>query len=256
MAKVKASTFREPTKTANLDKWYRRQLRKVSKMVDVIAREAYEETDPEGMAELIQTRLFSYRDTLDAWARDVSATMLKRAAQADYDVWKKVGKDLSTDMKRMLKKEGVGTTFAQLQGEQVDLIKSIPQTAAERVHEWAQKAMTDGTRPDVLAAKIRDEIGGVSESHAMLIARTETARARSNFTQARAKAVGSTGYIWHAVKDSGTRSRHRELDGTVQRWDAPPITDYGKGGAPIRSAPGCIFNCRCWAEPIFPEEIK
>ena len=225
-------------------------------MVDLIAREAYEETDPEGMAELIQARLFSYTDTIDAWARDVSSTMLRRAAQADYDVWRKVGKDLSSDMKRMLKQEGVGTTYAKLQSEQVDLIKSIPQTAADRVHEWAQKAMTEGTRPDQLAAKIRDEIGGVTESHAMLIARTETSRARSNFTQARAKAVGSTGYIWHAVKDSGTRSRHRELDGTVQTWDNPPITDYGKGGAPIRSAPGCIFNCRCWAEPIFPKEIK
>ena len=224
-------------------------------MVGLIAREHYDETDPEGMAALIQERLFSYSDTIDAWANAVAETMIKRAAQADYDVWKKVGQDLSADMKRKLREEGAGTIFKKLQADQVDLIKSIPRTAAERVHDWATKAMTEGQRPDTIAKRIRDEIGGVTESHALLIARTETARARSNFTEARAKAVGSTGYIWHCVHDSGTRPRHRALDGSVQKWDSPPVTDYGKGGAPIRSHPGAIFNCRCWAEPIFPKNL-
>lgn len=224
-------------------------------MVDLIAKEHYDETDPQGMAELIQARLFSYTDTIDGWARAVSGTMLKRAAKADYDVWRKVGQALSAEMKRRLKEEGTGSTFSKLQLEQVELIKSIPRTAAERVHDWAQQGMTEGLRPADIAQKIRDQIGGVTESHATLIARTETARARTSFTQARAKAVGSTGYIWHCVHDSATRGRHRELDGTVQRWDAPPITDYGKGGVPIRSAPGCVWNCRCWASPILPEEF-
>lgn len=224
-------------------------------MVDLIAREYYDETDPEGMAELIQARLFSYSDTIDAWATAVATTMLKRASQADYDVWRKVGQELSADAKRMLKSDAVGSTFDKLQAEQVELIKSIPRDAAQRVHDWAAKGMTEGARPDVIAKKIRDEIGGVTESHALLIARTETARARSNFTEARAKAVGSTGYIWHSVHDSGTRDRHRALDGTVQTWKKPPISDYGKGGAPVRSHPGCIWNCRCWAEPIFPRDL-
>lgn len=225
-------------------------------MVDLIASEAYEENNPEGMAAQIQGRLFSYAETIDEWALSVSATMLKRAAQADYDVWRKVGKELSADMKKKLKEEGAGTTFRRLQAEQVRLIKSIPRTAAERVAKWAADGMTEGIRADVLAKKIRDELGGVTESRALLIARTETARARSNFTQARAQAVGSTGYIWHSVNDSGTRARHRELNGTTQRWDSPPVTDYGKGGSPIRSHPGYVFRCRCWAEPIFPKVIE
>ena len=131
-------------------------------MGDLIAREYYDETDPEGMDALIQERLFSYSDTIDAWATAVATTMLKRASQADYDVWRKVGQELSADAKRMLKSDAVGSTFDKLQAEQVELIKSIPRDAAQRVHDWAAKGMTEGTRPDVIAKKIRDEIGGVT----------------------------------------------------------------------------------------------
>ena len=54
-----------------------------------------------------------------------------------------------------------------------------------------------------------------------------------------------------AVGDGAVRSRHKALDKTVHAWSDPPICDVGAGGVPIRSHPGCVFNCRCWPEPIF-----
>ncbi|HIV44705.1 MAG TPA: minor capsid protein [Candidatus Parasutterella gallistercoris] len=132
----------------------------------------------------------------------------------------------------------------------------MPMEAAKKAQEWAASGLSDGQRYADIAQRIKNELGGVTESRAICIARTETARARSNFTQARAQAVGSTHYVWHTVGDNAVRPRHRELDRTVHSWSDPPICDVGAGGTPIRSHPGCVFNCRCWPEPLFYEKDK
>lgn len=191
--------------------------------------------------------------TLEAWAWTVADTMLRRVATDDYDTWTRVSENLSRETKKRLKDAVVGPEFARLQREQVDLIKSIPLSAAEKVHEWTQAGLSEGSRYSTIAKKIREELGSVSDSKAMLIARTETARARSNFTQARAKSVGSTHYIWHTVGDGAVRPRHAHLDGKIFAWNDPPVCDQGKGGTPVRANPGCVWNCRCWAEPLFPK---
>lgn len=146
--------------------------------------------------------------------------------------------------------------FNRLREEQVALIRSLPMEAAKKAQEWVASGLSDGQRYADIAQRIKNELGGVTESRAICIARTETARARSNFTQARAQAVGSTHYVWHTVGDNAVRPRHRELDKTVHAWSDPPICDVGAGGTPIRSHPGCVFNCRCWPEPLFYEKDK
>lgn len=223
----------------------------MAKQVALIARQFNDENDLFAAAETVQQQLFSYADTIEAWAGDVSDIMLKRADQADYDTWLKVGKEMSAATRRRLKSAAIGLTHRRLQDEQVTLIKSLPLDAAKKVHEWATEGMTKGMRYPDIAKRIREELGAVTETRAICIARTETARARTNFTQARAQAVGSTGYIWRTVGDGAVRPMHAALDGTVQRWDAPPVCERGRGGEPIRAAPGCVWNCRCYAEPIF-----
>lgn len=193
---------------------------------------------------------------LDEWARSVADIMLRRAASADYDTWLRIGQKISRETRRKLKDAAAGPIFNRLREEQVALIRSLPMEAAKRAQEWAASGLSDGQRYADIAQRIKNELGGVTESRAICIARTETARARSNFTQARAQAVGSTHYVWHTVGDNAVRPRHRELDKTVHSWSDPPICDVGAGGTPIRSHPGCVFNCRCWPEPLFYEKEK
>lgn len=221
--------------------------------MNLIAQEYDEDTDPITAAAQVYKRLFDYSVSLEAWASTVSKTMLEKAAKDDYDTWTKTGEKISRETKKRLKDAVVGPEFARLQAEQVALIKSIPLDAAKKVHQWTQAALSEGQRYSSIAKKIKTELGDVSDTKAILIARTETARARSNFTQARSKAVGSTHYVWHTVGDGAVRPRHAHLDGKIFAWDDPPICDTGKGGVPIRAAPGCCFNCRCWAEPLFPK---
>lgn len=228
-------------------------MKAISKQVARIAAEYKEDTDPISAAAAISKRLFDYSVSLDEWAMSVSDLLLKRVGADDYNTWERTAAKISRGTKAKLKDAVIGAEYSRLQREQVELIKSLPLEAAKKVHEWTKASLSEGGRQDALAKRIRDELGGVTESRAILIARTETARARTNFTQARAKAVGSTHYIWHTVGDGAVRPRHAALDGKVFAWNDPPITDVGKGGAPIRSAPGCVFACRCWAEPIFPK---
>ena len=263
MAARKARRFREPTATAAIDRWYRKKLRQLAKVVAQIGSEYAAEENPLIAADRIQGRLFSYADTLDQWASEVAATMLERVALADFKVWKDMGRKaweetgqrVGAATLKALRSDAVAPTFSKLQLEQVELIKSLPREAGLKVHEWATEGLARGQRYADIVGRIQDELGRVTESRAVLIARTETARARSNFTQARARAIGSTQYVWHTVGDGTVRPMHAALDGTVHDWSNPPVTDIGRGGIPIRSNPGCVFNCRCFAEPLFPKDI-
>lgn len=194
-------------------------------------------------AAVIQRRLFDYSEQLRDWAADVGGLMVKRTAKIDYDTWMRVGEGISRQTRKLLKSKAVGAEYSRLQQAQIDLITSLPRQAAQDVQEWVKDGLSKGQRFDEIAKRIKKDLGAKSDSRAVLIARTETARSRSNFTQARAKDVGSTHYIWHTVGDGTVRSMHAKLDGTIQRWDDPPVCEHGRGGMPVKGNPGTVWNC-------------
>lgn len=194
-------------------------------------------------AAVIQRRLFDYSEQIRDWAADVGGLMVKRTAKIDYDTWLRVGEGISRQTRKLLKSKGVGAEYSRLQQSQIDLITSLPRQAAQDVQEWVKDGLSKGQRFDEIAKRIKKDLGAKSDSRAVLIARTETARSRSNFTQARAKDVGSTHYIWHTVGDGTVRSMHAKLDGTIQRWDDPPVCEHGRGGMPVKGNPGTVWNC-------------
>lgn len=206
-------------------------------------REFRDETNPAKIADLVQGRLFSYSDSITQWAERVSGIFLRKAEKADYEDWKKLSEKLGKETRKILKEHGKGETFRALQSEQIILIKSLPQDAAKKVHEWAVEGMHKGERYDSIAQRIFDEIGIVTRNHATLIARTEASRAKANFQQARAMALGSSEYQWITMDDYRVRPLHARLDGRIFRWDSPPATDIGRGGQWLHSHPGAIFNC-------------
>ena len=122
--------------------------------------------------------------------------------------------------------------------------------AAQRVHDLATRAVIEGGRADEISGLIM-AIGGVTKSRANTIARTEISRATTVFTEARAKDLGSDGYIWRTSEDSDVRHDHQELNGQFIPWDKPPIADKRTGA---RAHAGCIYNCRCYPEPVIPED--
>ena len=133
-------------------------------------------------------------------------------------------------------------------GAQVSLIQSIPTKAAERVHKLVLENFEQQGRASEIAEEIKRS-GKVASSRATLIARTEVARTSSLLTQSRAEHVGSEGYIWRTVHDSDVRPSHKKMDGKFVKWNSPPTLDGMTGHA------GQLPNCRCFAEPVIPEEL-
>jgi SPP1 gp7 family putative phage head morphogenesis protein len=87
----------------------------------------------------------------------------------------------------------------------------------------------------------------VTESRAMLIARTEVAKANASINEARALSVGSEGYIWRTAGDADVRESHAEMDGQYVAWSDPPTLSDG-----TTTHAGAIYNCRCYSESVLP----
>lgn len=257
-ASRQARQFREPKRTAKNLAWYDKRLQMVAKAIGQIVRQ-YDET--KGLAENAQAitqALFDYQEGLKSWATEVASMMLSRVADDDFKTWEEyydeTSRKLSAQTRAVLQSQEKGSVYFGLMAKEVDLITSLPHDAAEKVHEWVTEGLSNGQRPEAIRGRIRQMLPDEIKNRATLIARTETARARSNFTEARARAVGSTHYIWKTVGDARVRPMHAALNNTIQSWDNPPLSDYGKGGEPIYSHPGCVWNCRCFASPLLPDE--
>ena len=170
--------------------------------------------------------------------------MLAETSRRDLRAWQQMTATLGREVRREIEETPTGQIMQESLDRAVDLITSLPREAGERVEHLATEALYTGARPADMVAEIM-RAGDVSESRAMLIARTETSRAQSELMKARAEHVGSTHFQWLCVMDADTRPSHRKLNGKVFRWDDPPECDPG-----YHALPGGIFNCRCVARPI------
>lgn len=226
---------------------YGRRLRHVGEYVGGVINTLWSPEDPNSETK-IRAALNAYGTWLRPWAEAAGASMLADVKRRDERVWKSMSKELGSGIQKLIDSEPEGELLKFLLAEQVHYITSLPLDAAQRVHELVLKNMEGGNRAKELADEIRRS-GEVSQSRAMLIARTETTRAASALVQVRAQTVGSEGYIWRSAEDSDVRPLHAKLDGTFHRWDTPPVA----GSKGERAHAGMIYNCRCYCEPVIPE---
>ena len=237
-----------PNRARKVEKKYGRQLRKIASYVDSIIK-GFDVTD-ETVYPSIVTALRKYTDSLDLWAKSASGKILMDVALRDERTWMIYAQDISVGLRKEIRETDIGAVMQKLIAEQTSLIKSLPLNAAQRVQDLATRAVIEGGRADEISGLIM-AIGGVTKARANTIARTEISKASTIFTQARAEALGSDGYIWRSSEDEDVRDRHKELNGKFFKWDDPPIADEKSG---IRAHAGCIWNCRCYPEPVIPEE--
>lgn len=231
-----------------IEREFARHLRKIATAVGHKV-EQFDVDDPAQMTAL-EHLLRQYSDLIRPWAKAVSKRMLTDVSRKDEREWNKVSKTMSESIKTELRKSSpIGKLLRTLQAEQVELITSLPLEAAQRVHELTLKNLEGSKRaPDIVKQIMRT--GEVTKSRANLIARTEIARASSLLTEARAKTIGSEGYIWRTSKDQDVRLSHKKMEGKFVRWDSPPTLTDG-----TTTHAGQIYNCRCYPEPVIPDDI-
>lgn len=227
---------------------YARQLRRIAEQVGVIVRGMAPNGFVENMAQ-IRNALSRYSEMLHPWAKAVAGRMIGEVARRDEQAWIELGNEMGRALKSEIRTAPTGAAMKELLEEQVNLITSLPLKAAERVHELTIRQLSNQGRAAEMAKEIM-RTSEVTKSRATLIARTETSRTVSAMTEVRARHVGAEQYIWRTALDSDVRPLHAKLEGKVFSWDDPPV--IGENGE--RGAPGSIYNCRCYAEPIIEDD--
>ena len=224
---------------------YNSQLRRVAQQVLSLLRGMTRGDKVD--ADAIIKALRDYSLLIQPWATSVAQYMVADIDRRNRKAWHQHSKELGQALRRELNEAQTGAAQRQLMEDSVRLITSLPRRAAEGVHELVQKNLTAGQRASTLIPKILD-LGSKTEWEARRIARTETARASSVLTQARAVYVGSEGYIWRTAGDADVRDSHAEMEGKYVRWDTVPKLSDG-----TQAHAGQIYNCRCFAEPVLPD---
>lgn len=243
--------------SASAEREFYRQLKKVAQASGHIVErhaEGARLTDERAM----QDELLAYSRKLGPWAERQAAKMLNQVQNSNARAYKQKSRAIGVALKSGVAEMDVGQTALALMNEQVGLIKSIPIEAGLRAQKIASENFFSGTRATAESVQqLAEEMGlstEVAVSRAMLIARTETARANAYINQSRATAVGSQQYRWHNSGDEAVRPSHKtyrgkRLQGMIFSWDDPPTLDDG-----MRGHPGTFPNCRCFAEPVFAGE--
>jgi len=253
MARKKLNLFK-PSEVA--EKQFYRQLKKVAEASGHIV-ERHADGAKINYPKEMMTELEKYSEKLGPWAIKQAAKLVDYVQRSNKRAYKNKAKNISEKLKE---DRNVIETAQLLMFEQVELIKSIPIEAGLRAQKIAFEAALSGTRAEVnedTVKELQKQMGmstQVARNRALVIARTETARATALINQSRAMAVGSRQYVWHNSGDAAVRPAHKtyrgkKLDGMIFSWDNPPTLDDG-----TTIHPGQIYNCRCFASPIFEDE--
>lgn len=249
--KDKADPRRAFKAARKVERQYTASLRRVARHIDEIIRSISPtgEMTMEALA-AVDSALSRYADVINPWAQAVASRMVAEVAARDEAAWFEVSRKMGRALRKEIETAPTGQVMRERLAEQVKLITSLPREAAERVRALANEGIVQGTRPAELAKEIL-RTGEVTESRAILIARTETSRTATELTRARAEHVGSPGYFWRTSDDSDVREDHRILNGQFIEWSKPPIADRRTG---VRAHAGCIYRCRCYPEVVIPED--
>lgn len=149
---------------------------------------------------------------------------------------------------RLRGEPGWARQIAAFRRANVAKIRSLAGEQLDEMREILSDAELGAWRVEDLRKTIKERFG-VTRSKADLLARDQVLKLNAAITQTRQRQAGVTSYVWSSSTDERVREEHRELDGTVQRWDDPPVTNP----AGDRNHPGEDYQCRCVAIPILPE---
>lgn len=199
--------------------------------------------------------LISYFENM---SREFTKKMFKDAKRKFI---KQFEKSVGADILKSLGERGLKEAFEAEVQNNVALIKSIPEKYFSKIQEMVVRNTLGQEKFEGGLVKSIQDLTHVTRKKAKLIARDQSAKAVSTFTQMRYENLGCKKYIWRNAQDkrvagnpsglypdpdpkSKYHGNHWDREGKVYYWDNPPPD--GNPGMPI--------NCRCYAEPIFDIE--
>lgn len=120
-------------------------------------------------------------------------------------------------------------------------------TIADDYLDDVEKIVREGVNSGITAKQLVDRVK-VTESRAQFIAVDQTGSILGQMTAERHQSIGIDKFQWDTSGDERVRDSHRELDGKIFSYDAPPTV----GGRKV--LPGEDYRCRCVAIPVFDND--
>jgi uncharacterized protein with gpF-like domain len=199
---------------------------------------------------------FAESGTFDEWAQALSHTIVTNTLEENAKTWRQAAAMSGEGdiIREGLKKEmqgPVGKRVQKLIDENAKYIKSVPQDVAAQLVRHVEGETYQGSRTAYKTEEFREYVGGMANWHAKLISRTESGKAMSALTQARAESVGLDWFEWHTSEDTRVRESHKHMDGVLCRYSDLPAPEelIGEKSAG-HYGPHGIYNCRCFDAPI------
>lgn len=248
--------------SAALEDWYRQALqrlvRRMSRSMLLHLRAAHKRGD--FALDANADGVVSLRDALEEWAPRWVSNFDKLSERVSRLFANKSASDLDRRMMRRLKDAGFAIEFKPTKAmrqaykacvsEQVNLIKSIPAQFLKDVRTSVWHSVMAGGDLSTLTASLQKNYG-VAHRRAALIARDQTAKARSVFERARRAELGITEAIWvHSGGGSEPRPEHVKWGHERARFEVK----RGMWSEVDKQYvfPGTPINCRCVSRAIVP----
>lgn len=153
---------------------YASSLISVSKQIEKMLKK-YDPNSPVSSLDILQS-LREYSEELTEWAKNIAFKLIYNLNEDDKRQWLRQTEMVSQGMRQEIENAPVYGKLQRYMLENVDLIKSMPLKAAQRVQEIIVENIKSGElRAEDLAEKIMS-VGNATRGRAQLIARTETAR--------------------------------------------------------------------------------
>lgn len=135
------------------------------------------------------------------------------------------------------------TVIARMTEIYAPKVQALPERMHERLKDRLGPMFERGAEPETISAAAEEEYA-IADRGAKSLSRDAISQTNADLTQARMEDLGIQTYKWVASRDERVRKLHRELDGTMQRYDDPPVADERTGR---RANPGIVYGCRCTA---------
>ena len=235
----------------HIENKYKTALRKLGRfLVDMIG-------DDDSL-DAITSKLESFSDSeqFQGWAESLAHTFVTNTLEENARTWRQAARmsGQGNDIRQSLANElqgPVGVKYRELIDNNAKYIKSVPKDVTTQLVRQVSGQEIKGSRTAFKTDEFREYVGDMVDWHAKLISRTESTKAMSNLTQARAEYLGHDWAIWHTSEDQRVRESHRKMDGVMFRYSDKPAPEELIGEKNVgHYGPGEIYNCRCYAEPI------
>lgn len=131
------------------------------------------------------------------------------------------------------------------------VIKDFADERIPQMRAKIQELVLQGYRLDKIQELLQKEYGFMARK-AKFLAQNETTIMLAEYKKVTYKEMGFDKFIWRTITDGRERELHKALNGTVWRYDNPPVIDERTGQ---RGLPGQTYNCRCEQIPYHDDSV-